>query len=233
MITRSKAVVPTLMMTLVLALSSAARATFVSAKDFDFKAMFAPPPAEDSQQEKDEIDQLLKFQADRTDAQVARIKSENKMTGFIFSQTLGSWFNPDDLPATAAFLNAVLGDAKEVAGSAKEVFHRRRPFLIDSRIKPVTEKEKTFSYPSSHSTRGMLLALILSQMFPDQKDALITQGKTIGNDRAIAGQHFPSDVAAGRILAQAIFDKMMQNPDFQAQLEKAKAECHAKELAAH
>ena len=59
----------------------------------------------------------------------------------------------------------------------------------------------------------------------------MARAKLVGDDRALAGQHFPSDVAAGRILAKAIFEKMMQNPDFQGELDKAKEECLSKEKA--
>jgi len=43
----------------------------------------------------------------------------------------------------------------------------------------------------------------------------------------LGGVHYPSDVAAGRILGNAIADKMLANPEFQAALAKAKAECAA------
>jgi acid phosphatase (class A) len=69
-------------------------------------------------------------------------------------------------------------------------------------------------------------------MFPDHKDALMARAKLIGDDRVVAGQHFPSDVAAGRVLAQAIFDKMSKNPEFQSDFEKVKEECLAKEKSA-
>jgi len=214
---------------MMLALSATAHATFVSSKDFDFKKLLVQPPALDSDDVKKEIEQMLKLQAQRTDEQITRIKSESKMTPFIFSQSLGSWFNPDDLPVTAGFLDKVLTDAKSVCSSSKEVFNRTRPFVIDDRLKPVSDKEKSSSYPSSHSTRAMVLALTLAEMLPDQKMTVIAQGRLIGDDRVVAGQHFPSDVAAGRILAKAIFEKMLQNPDFQAELAKAKQECLAKE----
>jgi acid phosphatase (class A) len=181
-----------------------------------------------SDQSNQEINQLLQLQAKRTDADVKRIKVESKMTGFIFSQSVGSWFNPDDLPVTADFLNDVLTDSKAVCKSAKDVFKRRRPYLIDSRIKPC-ETEDSYAYPSSHSTRAIVLAMTVAQIVPDKKVVLIAQANDIGDDRALAGQHFPSDVAAGRILGKAIFEKMMENPDFKAELQKAKAECLAKE----
>jgi len=213
---------------LILVLCSFARAGYVDPADFDFRALLPPPPAIGSAQQSAEIDVMLKLQSGRTPADVKRIKKESKMTGFIFSECLGSWFNSDDLPGTADFLGKVFDDSKSVCSAAKKVFQRERPYLTDSRIHPC-ETEDTYSYPSSHSTRAMVLAMTISEIFPDQKSALIAIGRKIGDDRALAGQHFPSDVAAGRILADAIFKKMMQNPTFQADLAKAETECQLKE----
>ncbi|MGD0770167.1 MAG: phosphatase PAP2 family protein [Tepidisphaeraceae bacterium] len=223
--------IPGILAMTMLASVARADAAFVQPADFDFKTILTPPPPPDSDLGRQEIDQLLKLQDQRSPQDVKRITAESKMTPFLFSEVLGSWFNPDDLPTTATFLANVMKESGAVCSAAKDVFHRDRPFKVDPRIKPCVEKEKTFSYPSSHSLRSMVLALTLAEIFPDQKDALIARAKLVGDDRALAGQHFPSDVAAGRILAKAVFQKMMQNPDFQSQLEKAKDECLAKKKA--
>jgi acid phosphatase (class A) len=222
--------IPGILVLMMFAVTAQAKATYVKAKDFDFQTLLPAPPAIGSEQAKQEIDQMLVLQAKRTDADVKRIKIESKMTGFSFSDSVGSWFNPDDLPATADLLTKVLADSKTVCSAAKEVFQRKRPYLTDSRIKPC-EEEDTFSYPSSHSTRATVLGMVVCQICPDQKDAIMAQARLIGDDRALAGQHFPSDVAAGRILGRAIFDKMMENPDFQTDLAAAIKECTAKEPA--
>ena len=226
--TRANRVIPLILAMMLFAFSASARATFVTPSEFDFKALLPPPPVLGSDQSNQEIDQMLQLQGQRTDADVQRIKVESKMTGFIFSQSIGSWFNSDDLPVTADFLNKVLLDSKTICKAAKAVFERKRPYLVDSRIKPC-ETEDTYSYPSSHSTRAVVLAMTIAQIFPDEKGPLFAQAKLIGDDRALAGQHFPSDVAGGRILGKAIFEKMMQNPEFQSELAKAKQECQAKE----
>ncbi|MGD0463882.1 MAG: phosphatase PAP2 family protein [Tepidisphaeraceae bacterium] len=222
---------PILLLMAACAATAKAGEAFVQPDDIDIKSILAPPPAQDSDQTRHEIEQLLQLQAGRTDADVARIKSEVKMTPFIFSEVLGSWFNPDDLPATAKFLARVMKNADSISSQAKDIFMRDRPFVVDRRIQPCVEKEKSYSYPSGHSTRSMVLALALAQIFPEHADALIARAKRIGDDRALAGQHFPSDVEAGRILAKAIFQQMMKSPDFQAEIEKAKDECLAKEPA--
>jgi acid phosphatase (class A) len=212
---------------LILALCAVARANYVNSADFNFRALLPSPPAIGSAEQNAEIDVMLRLQSGRTHSDVKRIKKESKMTGFIFSPCVGSWFNPDNLPVTAAFLGKVFDDSKTICSAAKEVFLRQRPYLTDTRIHPC-ETEDTYSYPSSHSTRAMVLAMTIAQIFPDQKPALIALGRQIGDDRALAGQHFPSDVAAGRILADAVFKKMIQNPEFQSDLLKAKQECDAR-----
>ena len=53
----------------------------------------------------------------------------------------------------------------------------------------------------------------------------MTRGKLMGDDRVIAGMHFPSDVAAGQKLGGAIAKKLMENPVFQKSLQDAKDEC--------
>ena len=200
---------------------------FVQSSQFDFKSLLAPPPGQDSPQFRDEVSQMLQWQAERTDADVKRIQAEAKMTPFIFSDVLGSWFNAGNLPYTAKFLDQVMKNAASIDRDAKEDFARPRPFLLDSRIQPCVEKDKSYSYPSGHATRSGVVALTLAEMFPEHKDALLAKAWQIGSDRTLGGEHFPSDVVAGRILAKAVFEKMAKNPDFQTDLAKAKAECLA------
>jgi acid phosphatase (class A) len=202
--------------------------TYVQPGDIDVKTILQPPPAKDSDQTKHEIDELLQLQSTRTEADIARIKIEVKFTPFLFSEILGSKFNPDDLPITAKFLAKTMKSSNAISNQAKDIFKRERPFNVDSRIQPCVENEKTFSYPSGHSTRSMVIALTLAQIFPDHADALIARAKLVGDDRETAGEHFPSDVEAGRTLAKAIFDQLQKTPDFQTDLEKAKDECLAK-----
>jgi hypothetical protein len=85
--------------------------------------------------------------------------------------------------------------------------------------------EESGSYPSAHAVRGIVWASILSEIFPDKKKDLMARGQLLGEDRVIAGIHFPSDVQAGQKLGEAIFQKLMTTPDFKDALEQAKKEC--------
>lgn len=83
------------------------------------------------------------------------------------------------------------------------------------------------SYPSGHSTRGMADALILAELVPDARQALLDRGRRIGFDRVIAGVHFPSDVVAGRVLGQAIARALLADPRFRTAVKAAQAEIAA------
>ena len=88
----------------------------------------------------------------------------------------------------------------------------------DQRIKPAADLEKSMSYPSGHATRGIIFALVLAELVPAQKDAILARGKQIGDDRVLAGVHFPSDVVAGQTLAKAILAQLMASEAFQGGL---------------
>jgi len=92
--------------------------------------------------------------------------------------------------------------------------------------------EKTFSYPSAHSTESMALALVLADLFPDKHDAIMAEGRLVGWHRVEIARHYLTDIYAGRVLAQAVVREMKKNPDFQKDFAEAKAEMGARQQAA-
>jgi len=197
---------------------------YLAPDNFDFKALLGDPPADGSPTQVQEIDKLLALQASRTPADESRCKEEVNATAFIFADVLGNGFDAKDMPVTAALLKEVLQQGKVVAGPAKVYWNRKRPYLTDARIKPCVELEKTPSYPSGHATRGMVWALVLAEIYPEHRDALIARGREFGNDRILAGVHYPSDVAAGQKLGTEIAKRLLADPEFRAKLDKAKEE---------
>jgi hypothetical protein len=138
---------------------------------------------------------------------------------------LGDWFNARSLPITADLMNQAQADATACSKEIKKKFDRQRPFAVDNRIKPCVFEEATASYPSGHAMRGILWATLLSEIFPEQRDALMARGRLFGDDRVIAGVHWPSDVEAGQKLGEEIARKLLDNPDFKDELKHAKDEC--------
>ena len=75
-----------------------------------------------------------------------------------------------------------------------------------------------------HATRGYLAAIILSNMLPEKSESLFARGREYGQNRVLAGVHFPSDIEAGRLAATAMVGAFMQNEKFMKDFAEAKAE---------
>jgi len=190
----------------------------------DLKALLPDPPADGSPANLKEIDLILEKQQSRTPEEVNRIKREVHLDVYLFDTVLGPWFTAQNVPLTAAFFKKIDDDIYPVILSAKKDWHRPRPPSQDSRVHPPIDLPKNDSYPSGHSTFGTLDALVLAQLVPDLKDQFLARGRQIGDDRVIAGVHFPSDVEAGRTLGKALFDKLMASPAFRVELVLAQQE---------
>ena len=116
--------------------------------------------------------------------------------------------------------------------NAKDFYKRPRPYVTDPSLAN-GKLEKSFSYPSGHSTESMVLALVLADLFPDKHDAIIAEARSIGWHRVQIARHYPTDIYAGRVLAQAIVRQMNKNDEFQNDFAEAKAEIAAAQTAAN
>jgi acid phosphatase (class A) len=69
-----------------------------------------------------------------------------------------------------------------------------------------------------------MTAILLAEMVPEKRAQLFARGWEYGRNRIVAGVHFPTDVASGRIAATVMVATMMQNPGFKTDLATARAE---------
>jgi acid phosphatase (class A) len=194
------------------------------AAQVDLTKLLAPPPLRDSAQTKMEIDELLKIQAGRTDDQAAFAVADHVYDVFRFADVMGPNFNPETLPLTKAFFDRVVDTSKSIVEPAKGYWGRDRPAATDSRIQPVMKESKSFSYPSGHSTAGTLMAILLADMVPEKNAAIFARGWEFARNRLVAGEHFPSDIQAGRIAGTVIASQLMENAEFEADYAAARAE---------
>jgi acid phosphatase (class A) len=184
-----------------------------------------PPPAANSQAQKDDLATVQTAQKTRTEAQTKSAQADNTLTIFAFaSDVLGPNFNKEKLKITAPFFDRVFTDQIEACLEVKEHFKRQRPFVIDPEIKPIVEQPANASYPSGHTTTGYVYATILSMMVPEKVQVLYDRAAAYSRNRVIAGVHFPTDIEAGRISAAVIVNTMIQQPLFMRDFERAKKE---------
>ena len=80
------------------------------------------------------------------------------------------------------------------------------------------------SYPSGHAAIGWTWALILSELFPDQTNAILKRGREFGDSRVVCNLHWYSDVVEGRFMGSATVAALHGNEKFMHDLEKAKQE---------
>lgn len=188
--------------------------------------LLAPPPLPGSAEQAADLDEVRDVYHAATSNDIVVAYSQKKFNIFTFTPEIGDFFQPGKFPKTKVFMDHVQTDAESVTDNAKNYYKRPRPYVIDPSLAN-GKLEKSFSYPSGHSTESMTLALVLADLFPGKRNALIAEAREIGWHRVEIARHYSTDVFAGRVLAQAIVRDMEKNSDFQHDLAEAKAEIAA------
>jgi acid phosphatase (class A) len=201
---------------------------YLPADAVDVAALLPGPPTTGSEQDQGDLRTVLDVQASRTDAQVARARAEEDLTVFAFADVLGPRFTAQACPMTAKLFDQVKVDSRVFSGRAKGLWNRVRPYKADPRVRhAATHPEQDFSHPSGHSTRGVLMAELLAQIFPDRRAALLDRGRQIGWNRVILGMHYPTDVFAGQTLGHALAPKFLASEKFKKDFTVAAKEMRA------
>jgi acid phosphatase (class A) len=207
-------------------LSALAELTYLTPGKPDAAVLLAPPPLPDSPEQAADMDEVRTVYHAASSNDMAAAYSEKKFTVFNFTEAVGSFFVKTNLPKTAAFFEKVQKDAETVTDLGKDYFHRPRPFTTDPSLAN-GKLEKSFSYPSGHSTETMVLGLVLAEADPAQHDAILAHARLMGWHRVEIARHYPTDIYAGRVLAQAIVRELDKNDAFQKELAAVAAEIAA------
>jgi len=178
-------------------------AGFAPAGTPDWAAIAGGYPRPGTLQAQGEAAIMLWLQNVRTRADLARVELENHPDLACFLDALGSSWGGSAYPATKAMLKQAKEDLKPVVAGLKASFARPRPQVTDPALAPALPDDGSFAFPSKHAALGALYAALLIQVDPADQAALDEEGKLIGDDRALAGVHWPSDVESGQRLGKA------------------------------
>jgi acid phosphatase (class A) len=192
--------------------------------------ILSPPPARDSATAAAELAELHRIEARRTPAQITQAQSDDHEEDiFVFEAVMGPGFTAAALPITASLSDRVRKEESAAGGPLKKLYHRPRPYQIDSTLHPVcpVSPEPT-SYPSGHSLSGYLLAFTLVQLVPEKRQQILDRADEYVHNRLICGVHYASDIEASRRIAYAVFGSMVASPDFQRDLAAAREETRRK-----
>jgi acid phosphatase (class A) len=213
---------------LVIVAQANARDTYLPPGKPDAEALLPAPPAANSAEQAADLAETVAAYKACSPEDKARAEAEEKKIGIAnFAGAIGASFQPDKLPKTAALFDEVLIESEQVVGGCKDHWQRPRPYQIDPLDLHHTEKKPSYGYPSGHSTRATVMALLLAEMFPEKRDAILAEGRQIGWDRVMLGRHYETDIFAGRVLGQAIVRQLHGNPAFELDFAAAKAEINS------
>ena len=145
-----------------------------------------------------------------------------------FNIPFGLNISKTETPEIWKLLETSLATTDQMRVAPKAYYHRLRPFEMYEEHLLSTETEAELSgegsYPSGHTMRGWLAALLLAEINPARADTLFARGWMYSESRVIEGAHWQSDIDATRVGASIGYAALHTSPEFLAQLEKAKNE---------
>jgi acid phosphatase (class A) len=145
-----------------------------------------------------------------------------------FSCALNAPITEEGTPYLYQLLRRTLTDLGLSTYAAKNHYKRARPFIPNQEpiCTPGEEARlrKDGSYPSGHSAVGWGWALVLSEISPEQTEAILARGRAFGESRNVCNVHWHSDVVQGRFMGAATVARLHADPAFRADLEAARAE---------
>lgn len=141
-----------------------------------------------------------------------------------FSEAFGMAITATRTPAIYKMLYNALSTAALGCDRLKYVYRRPRPYQYFQEPSGSGEVDKQYAYPSGHTIRGWLTALLLTEVNPEAQDALLKRGFDYGQSRVIVGAHWQSDVEDGRLLAGAYYARLHASEEFLKDMKAARRE---------
>lgn len=197
---------------------------FVTPDDVPPHVLAVPAPKYSTSYDQ-QIEEIIRRQATLTDAQKVVLREENHITPeMVVKPVLGAKYTPDAYPVLYTLLKHAASDAWRIGDRAQDYWQTPRPWYADARVQLLVPYITRPGYPSGHTVTNHVWAHVLSELFPQKRDALFARAWEIGQHRIDGGAHFPRDVEAGKYLAEVIYAHMKKVPAFQQELAAAKAE---------
>lgn len=184
----------------------------------------------------DFVDDMIQWQWGKTQRNTPRGRQANMESPWlpsimesVMSQCLGlDTICAEKTPALARLLLRAYNTGNKSTAAAKALYMRTRPFVQmgeDTWAEYDTDYLRTNgSYPSGHTSLGWGTALAFAEMWPELQDTIMRRGFQFGENRIITGAHYQSDVTAGYLCASAAFARAHLHPEYQQDIEAARAE---------
>ena len=148
-----------------------------------------------------------------------------------FACALNAQITDEKTPRLMTLLRKTMVDAGRSTGEAKRKFQRARPFMVNNKPMCTPDRDAALradgSYPSGHSAVGWALALVLSEVSPEQTNAILARGRAFGQSRVVCNVHWQSDVLEGQMVASAVVARLHAEEAFRGDVDAARVELAA------
>ncbi|HWW20620.1 MAG TPA: phosphatase PAP2 family protein [Steroidobacteraceae bacterium] len=217
---------------------SAQEPLYLLPSDADMLRLLAPPPAVDSQAQRDDLKAVLEAQREaRAHNTTEHAIEDSQLSCGRVGDALGDTGVTSRVPQVFEFLTEAGLEAAGLTSPPKTFWKRARPFAFSTDVEALGDMAKGkapatqvpgfssaamsgadpahMSYPSGHSTFGTVCAILLAEMVPEKRAELFARGLDYAHSRMVLGAHFPTDLEGGRLTGTVAVDLLMHNPRFQ------------------
>lgn len=116
------------------------------------------------------------------------------------------------LPAHTAELHAIAKNLVPVILAHKNYFNSARPYQLAQRVGTEFSYDdlrsaQSPSYPSGHTVQAYVIALVLSEAYPQYRRVWLETAEAIAQSRIDRGVHVPSDNEGGKVLAVKLMEE--------------------------
>lgn len=175
----------------------------------------ATPPPQDPAFWAKQCEEIKEAQEHLTPEMKNAIHKWNTSTNGRWTTLLDTYLNKQKIPllqrliARAEFCCSLI-DSNACCFNSKYTYFVRRPVQQCSGIQIIIPTPNHPSYPSAHTTISTAAALVLTSLFPENKDNWEAIAKEAGLCRIWGGIHYPVDHSAGQELGTKIGHAIVQ-----------------------
>ena len=160
------------------------------------------PPANSSQQTRDELETLANAKLlHKNPAKLEQKYDDDFLHAFkkVVKKAGHEW--------DQAYFKALIKEVASITIRLKYKFNRPRPFQLGKVLgievtKYSSSTANTPAFPSGHATQSVVVAHVLSDKYPELKDDLMKVADKVSLSRLVGGHHYPSDVEYGKQLGK-------------------------------
>lgn len=186
------------------------------------KKALGPYPAQGSVEEAEDFETLLKYQENRTEEECALAGKDSKPNLKNLFGGENGLLSKRELRRVTPFVLKYFASSGISIYIAKKTYKRPRPFVANPLIKPCIALATSGAYPSGHTAVAVVLARVLSRIYPERAEAFMKRADEVALYRILGGVHHPSDIVSGKKLGEILSNNITGSKAFQLELSTMK-----------